>query len=86
MTNQKDKKISMEELMITHSFSKSPQEQHDYLIECFKEIRADEREERAKEVIKIIDGCADKTDIWGDEERWAKFRKLVKQKLREKWI
>ena len=33
-----------------------------------------------KEIIKIIDDCADKTDIWGSE-KWNKFRRLVNKEL-----
>ena len=33
-----------------------------------------------KKIMKVIDDCADKTDIW-DNEKWIRFRRLVKQEL-----
>lgn len=36
-----------------------------------------------EKVEKIIDECANRTDIW-DNERYPKFKKLIKQKLRGK--
>jgi len=40
-----------------------------------------------KEFIRLLKEefiiCRDKTDIWADEERWNKFEKMFKNKLKE---
>jgi len=44
--------------------------------------------EDVKEFIKQLKGdfeeCRDKTDIWADEERWNKFEKMFKKRIKER--
>jgi len=41
-----------------------------------------------KEFIKQLKGdfeeCRDETDIWADEERWNKFEKMFKKRIKER--
>ena len=43
-------------------------------------------EEDVKEFIKQLKGdfeeCRDETDIWADEERWNKFEKMFKKRIK----
>ena len=44
--------------------------------------------EDVKEFIKQLKGdfeeCRDETDIWADEERWNKFEKMFKKRIKER--
>ena len=57
------------------------------LSECLKFKGRYYYDEDIKEFIKLLkeefEKCRDKTDVWADEERWNKFEKMFKKKLKE---
>ena len=47
-------------------------------------IHVEDVKEFIKQLKEDFEECRDKTDVWADEERWNKFEKMFKKRIKER--